>query len=259
MAHLGTGPLSHTPGATSNRVALPRGTLSGYCASVEQDGWEDRLAAAVGERVAHYRKLTGLSAQALADRCGALGYKIHRSIIAKLERGHRQTVTLADWLILARALHVPPPLLLVPLGEPGRDRVELLPGVEVDAWQTVKWLGGRQELLADHLIRPLEPTLPKGVPLFPLRLFEMQEQDISRWREERLGAEHWRARVDEESDEEQAAACLATAETHERYMRRLAEGVLDARRRLRGAGFDPGPLPDDVQIIDSDETDDGPA
>lgn len=82
-----------------------------------------------------------MSAQQLADRTAELGYPLTRSTIASLESGRRGTVTLADLLVLAMALDVPPVALVFPVGRVAS--VEPLPGVTDDPLAAAEWWSGR--------------------------------------------------------------------------------------------------------------------
>ncbi len=83
-----------------------------------------------------------MTAQALADRCTDLGHPLDRSVVAKLEKGHRQTVTVAEVIALARALRVPPILLIYPVGDVAE--FEALPAQIADTWDAAKWFTGRR-------------------------------------------------------------------------------------------------------------------
>lgn len=103
--------------------------------------WSTRLALAIAGEVRRHRQAQGLSAQQLADRCAAIGMPIQRSVLANLESGRRTTVTVAEVLVLAQALGVPPGALMFPVG---RERYsEVLPGVMQDPLDAVDWLAGR--------------------------------------------------------------------------------------------------------------------
>lgn len=109
--------------------------------------WATRIAQQVGRQIKHYRETapgpegrTGMTAQRLADRCTELGLKMDRAVIAKLEKGMRQTVTVGEILVMARALNVEPILLIMPLGTEAE--TEVLPGQKVDTWSALKWFGG---------------------------------------------------------------------------------------------------------------------
>ncbi|AUN42486.1 hypothetical protein ASU32_22725 [Tsukamurella tyrosinosolvens] len=81
-----------------------------------------------------------LSAQALADRTRELGHELKRSVIANLESGRRTSVSVADLVVLAVALDVPPAMLVYPVGE--ESTVEALPGIETDTVAALGWFTG---------------------------------------------------------------------------------------------------------------------
>ncbi|MGH3548071.1 MAG: hypothetical protein ACRDQU_08140 [Pseudonocardiaceae bacterium] len=56
-----------------------------------------------------------MTAQQLAAAMAANGVKWDRATVAKLESGHRQSISLEEWLTLAYVLNVAPLHLLVPL------------------------------------------------------------------------------------------------------------------------------------------------
>jgi transcriptional regulator with XRE-family HTH domain len=107
---------------------------------VTQTGWPERLAHVIATEVRRYRKDRRLSAQQLSDRCAKLGMEIPRSTLADLENGRRSKVTVAELLVLAAALDVPPVLLVAPLGR--QPKSEILPGRELPTRDAVLWLSG---------------------------------------------------------------------------------------------------------------------
>jgi transcriptional regulator with XRE-family HTH domain len=109
--------------------------------------WPARLAARVGQSIARVRKERKMTAQALAKACADLGLPIGRVVIANLERGHRETITVGELMALAAALDVPPVTLVFPVGEPGE--VEYLPGRTADAWDAALWFSGDAKLTTD--------------------------------------------------------------------------------------------------------------
>jgi transcriptional regulator with XRE-family HTH domain len=108
--------------------------------------WQTATTAQIGERIAYFRARAKdaqgrkLTAQGLADKCTELGLPIGRPAIAKLEKGLRETITVAELEVIARALSVSPADLVFPLGE--RATVELMPGYHVDTWKAVLWWSG---------------------------------------------------------------------------------------------------------------------
>lgn len=75
--------------------------------------WGASVARGIGQRVKRYRKAARLSAEQLAQQLDDAGVPMTRSVLASLESGRRPVVSVAEWLILARLLNVPPLALLV--------------------------------------------------------------------------------------------------------------------------------------------------
>ncbi|MFJ8309824.1 MULTISPECIES: helix-turn-helix domain-containing protein [unclassified Streptomyces] len=112
----------------------------------QHDDWNMRIARRVGREVARAREGSvdergrKLSAQTLADRCAALGHPLDRSVIAKLEKGIRQTVSVADLLVLAKALDLPPLALVFPVGY--EEETEVLPERLEHPVTGLRWASG---------------------------------------------------------------------------------------------------------------------
>lgn len=113
--------------------------------------WATDLVKRVGKAVKSARR--GRSAVWLSERTAELGYKVSSTVIAKLDSGHRGSVlSVAELLILAAALDVPPILLLYP-GLPD-EAVEVIPGETVTSWDAHKWATG----IAASLARSTSPS-----------------------------------------------------------------------------------------------------
>lgn len=110
---------------------------------IEGSSWPTHLAITVGQQVKYYRERPEwrVSAQTLADRTRSLGHELKRSVIANLESGRRGYVTLADMLVLAMALDVPPIALMVPI-RADQDAKAVLGGLTDDVWSAVEWIKG---------------------------------------------------------------------------------------------------------------------
>jgi hypothetical protein len=111
----------------------------------DQDGqrWSEDLVRRIGLAV---KKARGKkSAQWLSDETAKLGYRISPTVIAKLDSGHRGSVLgVAELMVLAAALDIPPGLLLFP-GYPTGD-VEFLPGRETYTNAALDWFSGERRL-----------------------------------------------------------------------------------------------------------------
>jgi 8-oxo-dGTP pyrophosphatase MutT (NUDIX family) len=104
----------------------------------------------VGERVAYFRQRVAddrgrpLTVQGLSDRCSREGLELSRPVLSKLEKGFRQSVTVDEVIVIARALGVAPIMLLFPLGQ--AETVEVLPGQAVRPFDAMQWFAGEVEL-----------------------------------------------------------------------------------------------------------------
>lgn len=89
------------------------------------------------------RHRRGWTQQQLADAVAEHGGLLDRATVAKIET-NRRSVSIDELLLLAAALNVPPPLLLVPLGS--EDRVEVTPRSRVHPHLALEWLCGDEPL-----------------------------------------------------------------------------------------------------------------
>lgn len=194
-----------------------------------------------------------MSAQVLADRCAHLGHPLARSVIAKLEKGHRQSVTVADVLVLARALGVPPLVLMLPIG--AEETTELLPDQKVPTWASARWITGEGRFPADDppWDDPERGTQerrdgPSGLALIVIHREHdgLVERLLSLTH--RLDAERVSAAVAKtDGGQAEAAADRLYA----------AERVLAQHRRyhMRERGVTPPPLPEALRYVDRIEVD----
>jgi transcriptional regulator with XRE-family HTH domain len=103
--------------------------------------WELELSGRVGAAVQARRKARKLTALDLADKCRGLGYPITRVAISKIETNNRRgKLDVAELIVLAKALDIPPVLLLAPDFPDGH--VETVPGRETESRVAVKWFSG---------------------------------------------------------------------------------------------------------------------
>jgi transcriptional regulator with XRE-family HTH domain len=98
------------------------------------EGLHQRMSAAIKSARA------SRSAQWLADETDRLGYPISRAAIANYESGRKKGLDVAELLVLAAALRIPPLTILFPELPDGR--VEVLPGVQTTSWGAAAWFSG---------------------------------------------------------------------------------------------------------------------
>lgn len=130
--------------------------------------------AVLTREIRRHRDRLSLTAQELANRVSAAGGKLTRQAISNIENGARG-VSVQELLLLAKALRVPPVLLLFPL--PSNDPIEALPGQPVDTWSAVKWFTGEDPF-------PGLPAEPDEVAArLPLDLYRQHDRHLSEWRQ----------------------------------------------------------------------------
>lgn len=208
---------------------MPTVNLPVYCLTVEQLGWQEGLTRVIAGEVLRHRQARKLSAQKLADRCEELGFAVSRAVIANLENGHRETVSIAELLILAQALEVPPALLLFPLGT--AESTAIAPGRELSPWDAVLWFSG-QALLSEtpHGLEVIWADEDDVVPLY-----YRHDQLVSQWEDQGRHAGERLIGPDGETIELQ---------------KETVKGVRLVRTLMRKKDLIPPPLPPELAHID---------
>ncbi|MCD2117092.1 MULTISPECIES: helix-turn-helix domain-containing protein [Rhodococcus] len=224
------------------------------------------MAEAIGAAVRRRRNDLGISAQKLADACTELGYPLPRNSIANLENGRRSEVSVAELIVIARALRVPPLLLLFP-GIPG-EKVEVAPGVEAFSYDAAEWFSGRAPF--SYLSNGDEPyplmrvnrgdSWGGGMEFLPGETYT-RSTDISAWEEgaqsirlARAEADLWKELRQHERDEQAALMDRdeVLAEAARARIARTRERIAENRREQRAQGLTPIPMPREAryQAID---------
>ncbi|MCU1647577.1 MAG: putative DNA-binding protein [Nocardia sp.] len=137
-----------------------------------QSTWKDSTVRRIAEQIRRHRG--DRSAQWLSDRTAELGYRVTRATISDLEVGRRTRLEVTQLLVLARALDVPPILLLFPDVPDGP--VAYLPGEIDQSIRAIEWFVGEN----------LPPSAPGNT--LPMQLVR-EERDLRRRRTE-LEASH---------------------------------------------------------------------
>lgn len=105
------------------------------------EDWGSGLAGRIGRAVAARRTQLLLTADGLSGRTKKLGYPIAAAAIGRIENNERSgRIDVAELLVLAAALEIPPVLLLFPGFPAGPD--EVLPGVSVASDSAMRWFSG---------------------------------------------------------------------------------------------------------------------
>lgn len=102
--------------------------------------WASAVATVSARQIRRFREARGWNVRQLSERCEALGYPIPRNVLLKIEGGYRRYLTVAETLILARALDVPPVHLVLPLGTEAT--YAAAPGLVLPADEALVWFTG---------------------------------------------------------------------------------------------------------------------
>lgn len=139
-----------------------------------QEGWQLRLTEVVAGEIRFYRKVRGMSGRALAERCAQLGLPIAQPVLAKLENGRRESISVAELIVIAQALNVPPTLLIVPVSQ--QAKMELLPGREADTGDALAWFAGeRQFTVRSKTVSPTQIWYDTDDPSGVVHLYRLHD------------------------------------------------------------------------------------
>lgn len=166
----------------SGRVALPNVDL------VAKE-WERELSRRVGAAVQARRKVLELTAQQLAERTRKLSYPVSRVAISKIEGNLRAgKLDVAELLVLAAALELPPAALLFP---DILEEVNALPGKPTPALASFGWFVGagyRVGLVHDVSYVPDDEVRTSDAMRIPLQLLQI-EADLAQQQHSLLQSE----------------------------------------------------------------------
>jgi transcriptional regulator with XRE-family HTH domain len=215
--------------------------------------WAARLAQVVAQQVQRLRAAQRISAQKLAEATADLGHPVPRSVIANLESGRREAVSIAEVLVLARALGVPPLELIFPLGQEGGRTIEVLPNTVVGTWTAAQWFTGERPFAVDTggEWSTDEGDLDRWHDS-AVRLFRLHQDYIDQWDDARRRVDRARAQAAAAGDEGVRAAAAAEEGVYRSVMDAWERGLHGHRRDMRRLGLDPGKLPAHLAHVDAD-------
>lgn len=180
-------------------------------------------------RVREVRLDRGLTQAGLTERLKRLGLDLHPTAITKIEKGDR-SVGLDEFLLLAAALNVPPPMLLLPLGT--EDRVAITKLSHIHPHLALDWIAGRA---------PLSTTDRKAINIRewheaaePIRLF-MKHRDL----QEDVHAADSAVRSAEYVENEKQVALARASQV------KALTTLHELRKSMRGAGLTAPRLPEE--------------
>jgi transcriptional regulator with XRE-family HTH domain len=210
------------------------------------------MARQVAREVRRYREMRRprMSVQRLADRTAELGMPIPRSVLANLESGRRETVSVAEVLVLAAALDVAPIELISPVGFD--EETEMLPGSMMDPLYAMRWFTGELKLdVSDDGAWTMRT--PGTAEQSSTYLVEYHDELINRLRTQEADAARALADASVEGADDRALAearyKIGAAEEWRDFIR---EPLRRVRAEMRDRGMLLPELPPDIKLEESD-------
>ncbi|WP_327291252.1 helix-turn-helix domain-containing protein [Streptomyces sp. NBC_01198] len=202
--------------------------------------WPTTFTARVVQAMREARQAAGLTMSDLAQGCTDRGYpEIKEQTIKNLEVGRRANITIADLVVLADVLGVPPVALLFPLGTEAS--VEVLPGREVSTWDALAWFTGET---------PTNQPAPQGTARDLLDLFRNHGDLVAAATASSTLAKERRREASTTLDRARRAALLERAAGYEEHAFEDSADLRAFRNRMRERNLVPPTLPDDLAFVD---------
>jgi transcriptional regulator with XRE-family HTH domain len=114
--------------------------------------WAEGLHRRIAATIRQARTREGMSAQDVADATQELGYALSRDKIANYESGRKQGLDIAEFLVIAAALRMPPISLL--FDGPPDEPVQVLPGDNATMADGLAWLSADTNIAEDAVVEP---------------------------------------------------------------------------------------------------------
>ncbi|SFC61417.1 helix-turn-helix domain-containing protein [Streptomyces aidingensis] len=214
---------------------------------MSNEDWAKQLTARVAEELRTARKAAGLTVAELAGACADRGLPVPATTITNLENGRRHSVDLAEFLVLADALDVPPVSLLYPLAS--APSVERLPGQETSTWQALAWFTGET---------PTTGPAPEGSHRELLDTFRAHADAVATALVSTSLAKERRRKASTTLDPARRATLLEAATGYEELAFDDCRELRAFRTTLRERGLHPPALPEELAFVDQEDTEDDP-
>ncbi|WP_340377232.1 helix-turn-helix transcriptional regulator [Streptomyces sp. SS7] len=207
---------------------------------MKPDHWPAAFTARIAQEMREARKAAGLTMGEVAHGCADRGLtEITEQSVKNLESGRKASMTIADFIVLADVLGVPPVTLLFPLGTSAT--VEVLPGQEVSTWDALAWFTGET---------PMGQPAPEGTARDVLDVFRNHGDLVSAAAASTALAKERRRAASTTLDRARRATLLERAEGYEEHAFEDCQELRAFRARMRERGLVPPALPDELAFVD---------
>ncbi|MEE1763645.1 helix-turn-helix domain-containing protein [Streptomyces sp. SP18BB07] len=202
--------------------------------------WPAAFTARIAQEMREARKAAGLTMGEVAQGCADRGLtEITEQSVKNLESGRKASMTIADFVVLADVLGVPPVTLLFPLGS--SDTVEVLPGREVSTWDALAWFTGET---------PMDQPAPAGTSRDVLDVFRNHGDLVAAATASTALAKERRRAASTTLDRARRATLLERAEGYEEHAFEDCQELRAFRGRMRERDLVPPALPDELAFVD---------
>jgi transcriptional regulator with XRE-family HTH domain len=210
---------------------------------MKPDQWPVALTTRIAQTMREARKAAGLTMGEVAQGCADRGLpEVSEQSVKNLESGRKTSMAIADFLVLADVLGVPPVTLLFPLGASAT--VEVLPEREVSTWDALAWFTGET---------PTPQPAPKGTPRELLDLFRTHGDLVAAATASMALARDRRRAASTTLDRARRATLLERAEGYEEHAFEDCRELRSFRDRMRARSVVPPALPDELAFVDQPE------
>ncbi|MDO0912962.1 helix-turn-helix transcriptional regulator [Streptomyces sp. DT2A-34] len=207
--------------------------------------WSPSFTARVAEQMRQARKTAGLTVAEAAQACAELGLAVPKTTITNLETGRRNSIDLAEFLVLAEVYKVPPISLLFPLETD--TSVAVLPDREVPTWEAVAWFTGET---------PLTEPAPQGSAREVLDTFRAHSDAVATAAASTRLAKDRRRKASITLDSGRRETLLEAAASYEQLAFDDCRELREFRQAMRGRGLVPPALPADLSFVDEPDPQD---
>jgi transcriptional regulator with XRE-family HTH domain len=208
------------------------------------DHWPAAFTARVVQAMREVRRTAGLTMADIAQGCADRGHpEIKEQTIKNLETGRRASMSLADFVVLADVLGVPPVALLFPLGTSAV--VEVLPGQEASTWDALAWFTGET---------PSSQAAPEGTAQNLLDIFRSHGDLVAAAMASTTLAKERRRAASTRLDRARRTELLDRAAGYEENAFEDCQDLRVFRTRMRERDLVPPALPNAIAFVDQPES-----
>ncbi|MFE9237992.1 helix-turn-helix domain-containing protein [Streptomyces sp. NPDC007007] len=208
------------------------------------DQWSAAFTGRIARRLRDSRRAAGLTMAEVAQGCADRGLpEFTEHSMKNLESGRKTSITVAEAVVLADVLGVPPVTLLFPLGSSAT--VEVLPGREVSTWDALAWFTGES---------PLAEPAPEGSTRAVLDLFRQHGDLVAAALSSHALARERRRAASTTLDRARRATLLQRAEGYEEHAFEDCQELRTFRGQMRDRELAPPSLPNELAFVDQPAT-----